>query len=496
MKVFLDPITTAAVHKCSCHYKFQQIMAHMLSVRDDVFFYYALPDSFPGFESASWEVDESKLLQHPNIKYVRVPAFRDRYKEYVFPTESLQQTLLSCGVCWDIDVVITARTALVPFIRQWINHMQAPRTWDTSVIVIDGFPQMQFKPYAFQLHPQSMAFQTILGYLSADASYVFTPYETKEILIEAKNLLSPAMQLRLKNVLRDAQPIKFDSIKTKEPSVLESVYKKEKPLTIGYVQRIENRRNYVEVFEAMRAKWVLNKKSWPVECVVTTVSERVEGIDMSFISVTKATREQFYSMLDDRIDIILNMSADEGFSLSTMEPLVRGVPIILAREKWSLALVGDKYPFFVSNAAEAYALVKRFHNDYKAQYDIFAAWLRDTFKPEIERRNESSLYLSVEKDIQRHQEAVAMRYKAGGVSITEVAGIFAKNCGEEIHLREEAKALVKQKKLRLDMNSVEVPEAYVKTSLAFTSPLRNYRNDLIHHYGYRDASPEPGHLKK
>ncbi len=497
MKILLDPITTAKPHKCSCHFKFQNVARALIESREDMFVYYLLPGEWEE-GGCTWEVDMDKMYQHERLRYILTPTFKDRYKEYVTPPQEWVKAVFHGGLLWDTDMMITARSTMVPVIRQLAHHVQAKRDWNYRVVVIDGFPLMKFKPYAYPPEIASMELQVLTGYLAADKVMVFTPYEVKGVLDTSKIHLSPSRQKELRGKLSSAQPSVLGDQKLKTKEVMTTLLEKKKNFTVAYVQRIENRRRYREVFEVMRSKWILSKDDWPIECLITTVSEG--GVDndddLGFIQTTKADREQFYSYLDERIDVILNLSKDEGFSLSTMEPLMRGVPIILGREPWSVALVGEDYPFFVDKVTEAYLLLKRFHANYVEEYVKFAAWQKDVFRPMIAKRSEESLYAQVLQFVGGYEQELQDKYANDGVTISNPAKILDEMGKEDFILTESIRELKKTKEMTLDLTSTTWPRSHTTTLYAFVAPLRMYRQDLIYHFGYKDATVVTGHLKK
>ena len=84
------------------------------------------------------------------------------------------------------------------------------------------------------------------------------------------------------------------------------------------------------------------------------------------------------------MDLVVTMTTEGGFGMSTVEPLLWGVPSIAKRAEWLEALFGEDYPFFVDTEAQAYALVKAFHDDYDKMYAKFYQWQQTKFKAMFE----------------------------------------------------------------------------------------------------------------
>mgnify|MGYP001439711835 CR=1 FL=1 len=76
--------------------------------------------------------------------------------------------------------------------------------------------------------------------------------------------------------------------------------------------------------------------------------------------LTHVPKWEFVNKVLPSCDLILNASHHEGFTVSVAEAVFAGIPVLLPKRSWAVALVGADYPFFYSGTTEMYALVKRF----------------------------------------------------------------------------------------------------------------------------------------
>src|SRR5579871_1491144 len=111
LKILCDPVLTAAEpSRCSTYIQFYTFVHRALAARQDVFFYWLVPD---------WVTDQDMawLPQDARVRYIRVPQHKDRTKEYVTLRDRMDMLIAFNGELWDFDVLVTVRTPIVPLLK-------------------------------------------------------------------------------------------------------------------------------------------------------------------------------------------------------------------------------------------------------------------------------------------------------------------------------------------------------------------------------------------
>jgi hypothetical protein len=98
----------------------------------------------------------------------------------------------------------------------------------------------------------------------------------------------------------------------------------------------------------------------------------------------------------------VNLSTVEDFSLSTYEPLLMGVPTIVANRPWS-EFLGPTYPFRVKNEVEAYAWINEAVQEYGTFYARFRDWHESWWKEFVQSPRNIQTSEVVEELLARHQ---------------------------------------------------------------------------------------------
>ena len=297
MKIVIDPIfTTQTIETCQYHFMMQSVMKHILSKREDVFFYYAVPENFDEL-GMKWNIDTSKFYQHKNIKYVNVRSKRDRIQEYLRVVPQLEELYSFQGDFWDADLYITARSLLVPFLRQHAVGTRTGMPHAKKFIIVDGFPLLSYKGgQGAKIPPMLMDLITVTGYQAADVAYTMSPHEYAEIVDAAKQQLSPSNAKRIKEKTRLMVSFPFEKSKLKTKATIDKIMKRQKPFTIAYTRRFNiNKGNIEEVLKVMGKHWIYNGKT-KVRCVFTSASEHIYGgYDKSWMEMVHTPREEFWT---------------------------------------------------------------------------------------------------------------------------------------------------------------------------------------------------------
>ena len=83
------------------------------------------------------------------------------------------------------------------------------------------------------------------------------------------------------------------------------------------------------------------------------------------------------------MDLMLSLHNHAEFSLSRIEPMLLGVPVVLSDQDWAREIFGDDYPLLAKNLTEAYAWVNAFYDDYEKQYARWAEWHQNVLVPKF-----------------------------------------------------------------------------------------------------------------
>src|ERR1019366_9749582 len=104
-------------------------------------------------------------------------------------------------------------------------------------------------------------------------------------------------------------------------------------------------------------------------------------------------------------------------SLSTYEPLLFGVPVIVPSHPWA-DFLGPDYPFRISGFTEAYGLVKQFATGYNDCLKSFKKWEGGTWKALVEGPRNRPAVDVIRQLVEGHENMLHQRLEAseGGAS--------------------------------------------------------------------------------
>jgi hypothetical protein len=491
MKILVDPIHTNDPHFCVMNYKMQAMMRHILERRDDIFFYYLIPSK--GFDGSEWDVDYTKLLDHPNVKYLELPTCGDRMKEYLQLSPELREYLSIQGPCWDFDILVTARVPMVPIMRQWMNKISSLTKKARRVITVDDMPMLSFKLCVGQIHEDVQDRQTLSGYLAADGNYFISFWEKDASVALAKQHFSPAKVRELANKSYDCSPILVHDLGIKKKKDIETLYRGDRPFTVGYTQRWEKvHRKTEDIVEIMRKHWVYRGQKTKMRFVVTSNSKQFGNFN--FLEVYRAPREEFWRMMREEVDVILILTIDDDYSMSLIEPLTLGTPAIVKAAKYVKPTLGDDYPFIVTTDTEAYAMVKAFYDDYAGMYQKFVQWQRTTFTRLMNDRN---LLYWPDMVLREIQETMGIHSEFGkNQKDNPITEALVQDLPVDISIPTELQRAHKDGRIGKDLVKVaDDRKDRVRITFNYDEWYR-YKLDLVTRHGYVDASTTPGHLKK
>ena len=493
VKLLLDPVLTAQdPGRCSTYYQFHSFVTHVLASRSDVFFYWLVP---------TWVLPEDRgwLPQHPNVRYFDITQHKDRTKEYVTLRDEMDLKIAFNGELWDFDVMLTVRAGMVPLFKMIMTSpKQVSHAWTKEVWLIEEMPMLKFKKTVAVLHPDVHELYTLAGYLAAERVYVMSYHEKPKIIETARDYLAPSQVRLLDAKIKAVVPVQLNDFRLKDPSFFYARGGAQK-FCIAYVGRLATSDAHLDkIYSAMTNAWVLRGDT--VRLLVLTVSSGGAAQPPEHIELQRAPREEFWRIAREDMHLLVIMHSESQFSLSLTEPLMFGVPAIVARATWSVAMLGPDYPFFASGETEAYALMKCFYEDYAGMYGRFAAWHAAWFVPVFTERFAADLiYTLLAGEVERFdrdmlaQFAARMPGRARNDVIDEV--LNAVDGLQEFVLFEVLEELSRTKVLRsLGVKLKLEDRAY--RGLVWATAWNDMRIALKAFHGWEDASPQVGHLRR
>jgi glycosyltransferase involved in cell wall biosynthesis len=384
MRILLDPIYTAAPSKCASNFKMLMLYEH-LRQRPDTYFYWVIPEDISP-EEKSW------YPSNGDIHYVDWPVAEDRMSGYMEMFQNQFDALCFDGSLWDVDLIFTNRSTAASYYRMVTTRATSTR-WSKRIVVVDDFPVFSFKGWVMDLCKRDRDVQILAGYSAADAVLITSFWEKAEILRLAKDYVSFSVLKRLKDKIYEVFPGKFETPVLKPASFFET--RKDRPFTVTFSGRVVGGQKLDDIFHvwaAQRVKYGLDTLRAIVTAGGRLHSPRVQPPD--FVDLQATPREEFWRIVREESDVGIYLSPEEGFSLTVHEALSLGLPIILAKARWSVSQVGENYPFFASGPAQVFAWICAFRADYETNYEKFAKWQEEDFVPLSSIRADNSSFLN------------------------------------------------------------------------------------------------------
>lgn len=389
MKILIDPVYTGKAHRCSTSYLAWELIDGLSKWRDDVFFYLLYPKASEAKED-EWDFlnrhkDRVKLLPYPYLQ-------ADRLEEMFKLHEDLIHYLAPGDTpVWDFDVVISSRIQQLPFMRNVSGReSNYPHGTHRLFIGLEEMPVFSFRDTVAWAAGGHMDLSSLAAYQSAGAVVINNLWTKSEVMKVARNWLAPSKVMELSKGIFETVPVKLQRFAAAKPKPLGD------KLNVVFTGRMTGTRNFAEAAELFRKhfSYPLNKGGKELRFIVSTNSSSTGSADMgdiSFMEVQHNNREKFHALLKEEAHVVVNLSKVEDFSLSTYEPLLFGVPVIVLNYPWT-DFLGADYPFRVKDFTQAYAAVKRFATDYDVQLTAFRKWEKTTWKTVVEgHRNVSTL---------------------------------------------------------------------------------------------------------
>jgi hypothetical protein len=369
----------------------------------ELFFYVLYPDMEFSIETEEWLSSQIKPVsgRMQIIKYST--KIRDRMEEhYKFSTELYR---LMCpdtnNGLWDAEVVITSRITQIPMFKTASGRVVGFDGGSyRAVIGLDEMPIFPFrKTVSWGSH---MALTSMNCYLMSDGIVVNNLWTKNRVLQEARLHLSPINTKKILTKIYETVPVELQTLKIK---------KTVKPLTdvcnVLFCGRMTGTRNFKGVLALFRKQFSYTVgRNIEVKFKVSTQSLSTGGAaitDDKFLEYVLNNREGFYKMLEQEAHVVVNLSTVEDFSLSTYEPLLYGVPVIVSDKDWTNFL-GDSYPYRASTEIEAYSMIKSAITNYPAFYKRFADWHKTYWVDFVKSMQGNSTTTQVYALLQEHKK--------------------------------------------------------------------------------------------
>jgi len=386
----------------------------------------------------------------------------------------------------------------VPAMRLLMNSPRhAKLFWLKQVWLIEEMPLMDFKPTVMTINADVQDVYTLSGYLAADRVYILSYHEKQAIMQTARRFLTPSNVMKIGGKIKSVITGQFSDYRLKPASEFPDP-DHGKPFCIAHSGRMEMANNIATINDLMVKQFVM--KGSKVRLLVTTVSAVIKEFDTSVVEVLHASRDEFWKLCKEEMHVFLKLSTEGGFSLALLEPMMFGVPAIIAREDWSEGLFGVDYPFFVTNEAQAYGYVQAFYDDYPGMYAKWSKWHTEVFRPLMDARFKTDLlYDLLDRDIDDFAEThkrFAIKHP-GKESNAFVKDILAHvGDAQEFVFSDVIKAMHEAGKVDKKMLDKLRSEDRDERGLAFSTAWNEYRVIMQTFHKWRDASSKVGHLKR
>lgn len=486
MKLLFDPVLTNSPLHCSTNIQFIQIAERLLAEHDDLFIYWRRPD---------WLTEEERAQypQSERILYLEVPQFKsDRVREYYRYDRSLEDQTDFFGRFWDVDVLVTVRSQLVPLMKMHMTSPKGNNHQTKEVWLIDEMPSLISKQTVVLTDKEVHEAQTCMGYAAADHVWVISYHEAAQIVNACRKHLSPSLTKAVREKVEPCLPVKFQTFKLKDPTFFVSYA--EKPFCIAYSGRMNKDAGIVQINEMMLRQKIM--KGEKVRVLVSTVSKVNLAFNEDMIELLSPSREEFWRMFHDDVHVFMNLSTEMGISMSILEPLMMGTPVILPRTDYAEGMLGKNYPFLAEGDKHAFGLLEMFYKNYVSAYSMFMAWFKAEFVPMYEQRLKTDLLVDrVSRAVHQYRDRLQRLYKDWQPKPDSIPSLLMQNKQGRFVLDEGVAKLVSEGKVTTPKGAWTYDQSLGDRTLPYLPNRSEYRHKLQVHYGLKDASTTAGELE-
>lgn len=376
MKLLFDPIYSTNPRRCSSALKFK-VLAEFLVQDPTMFIYWRIPEWADG-NDMEW------LPKSQQIKYLKCEhAQANRLIEYQIIRPDLQDHVWAFGSIWDWDVCITMRTAMVPAMRLLATPPRStPKMPQKSFFILEEMAVLRGKKTVATTQLETQDMVTLSGYIDADLTLIAANNVRSMILEETRAYFQPSISMKLKDRVRLIRPVDLPMMLDKRTT---GGYPKEGeiPHVIFSGRMNASSSRLSSIFKVLTVDFAYNRESED-NFSVSSVTKAPQLPPPSFLDVKNNDREKFWELLRSKAHVGLYMAIDAEFSLTVLEPICFGVPLVLVREDWSESLIGKNYPFFVKGETQAYAMLRDIKENYDERYAEFIEWRDEHFEPRFQ----------------------------------------------------------------------------------------------------------------
>lgn len=430
MKFLYDCVYTGKPSTCSSSYVAWKVIEEIASHNPTAFFYLTVPETHYEDEEqqAFWKVQKysERVTLFPVDQMVidRMSALLS------YPQDIANLVTPTNEKTWDTDVIITTRIPQIAMHRANSSRSVGfGKGTYRAVIGLDDIPMLEFRDTVAWGNTGHFCAHTLNQYAMADGIVLSDLWTKQKAVQRARQIYSPSRVKELDAHIREALPVKLETLKLRKKSP------KQDPFNVVFTGRMTGTRNFQEVAELFRKHFAYAIGKGHVKFIVSTQSQALGGIDpgeIDFIEFEYNNREQFHELLQKRAHVVVNLSTVEDFSLSTYEPLLFGVPVIVPERPWT-SFLGPDYPFRAKDFVSAYALVKLFIEDYAGQYKRFREWHDSYWKGLVQSPRNRATAETVRTIVEEHFSSVSDKLAEGkvGGKFHEIADkIDAQGAGE------------------------------------------------------------------
>ena len=483
MKVIFDCIVTSEPERCSTTVQFITLAKRLLK-HPGVFIYWPRPDRLSGRQLDCYPNDE-------RIRYIPIKQYQDRLKEYNRISPELEQIIAFSGTCWDWDVMVTVRNMQTSMMRV---HAMSPRRsswlWQRRIILIENMMMLSKKETVAQSVVDVQDRMTLEGYLTCDAVLMPAYHQKRWVRDIAREHFAPHLVREISDKITEVCQLDMGRYTFKT----EHMYKGDRKLNVAFVGRLEKYgMRLSETNDVFMKQYIMNADK--VNTFVCTVTEGDKVFKDDFVDVRHPNRDEFWRICREEMDVAINMSRDVELNLSMLEPITFGVPLIVVREPWSVAMLGETYPFYATSPQEMHGLINLFRKRYKDAYAEFMHWFTDWFIPTYDKRTkEDNIYNHLERLCMAPLDIPAQVTNSMQDNNLKIEEAIIAEGGDDFILFEVIDRLGTGKMPLLATKTGD--DDRETRNLTFCTPWNEMRHKLISVFGYEDASVRPGHFKR
>lgn len=487
IRVLLDCIyTNKSIARCATWYVLRAVGERILNEFPNAVLYIPIPNT----TDTAWEVDE--VWKDDRVIYFPMTMYRDRYKEYLTLKDKWVENFAFWGNAFDWDVLVTTRAYQVANIRSLTY-----KGYQKFISIYEPLPLIKGKKTVTLFHDyRELQLQTLNGYINADRVAIHAGHEVDSIMQEAMALLSPAMcrQLQQKIVQKYMAPSGVD---------LSFPYSKEKrepglPLNVVYTQRLDkSERRPDKVFDAFRYAFIVEGSKYTFGLMTNgTITDIDKDTDKfkKFVEYDQPTREVFYQKLR-KAHVCASWAIEEGVPFSLVEAISHGVIPVVKKERWSKALFGDNYPWFVHTTKEAVAMIKYIEENYELVYQEFLHWYENFWMPKCKREGDfiDDLITQLKTQFLPKRMKEAVKHDKNGSLAKTIHDYCMKNTITKFNMHTLLKKMGEEGVTRQDFGYVLENVDLFNVPIARCTSLYETRCELLEIYGWKDW-PEVGGL--